>query len=389
MDVREKLATGKTIYELPLKVCYYARVSTDHELQNTSIVNQVDYFIKYIKNNSNWQLTKGYIDEGISGKEVRKRPQFLQMIKDAKSGKFNLILTKSVSRFARNTIDSIHYTNILLNLGIGVTFLNDNINTFYPDSEFRLTLMASIAQDEIRKLSESVKFGLRQSIDRGIVLGSSNILGYTKQKGTLLIIKEEAQIIKDIFHLFITNHYNYSTLSQLINQKYQKKLDSTSIRRILTNPKYKGYYCGRKSTIIDYKKSLRKNIPKEQWITYKAPQKVPPIISEQIWEQAQVIIQQRKEKRNQAHNLTSHPYDQKIICGIHKKKLTPKVKKYKKTYYKYYTCKNCLNIKDTLLEKINRHNPIEKVYIYKTSNDLILKIKPIVSNYLNHDCTNN
>ena len=198
MDIKSYLKQGKNIYELPLRVCFYARVSTLNELQKSSITNQIDYFKNYINNIPNWYLTNGYIDEGISGKEVRHREEFLKMIDDAKRKKFDLILTKSVSRFARNTIDSIKYTEELLEYGIGIYFINDNINTFYSDSEFRLTLMASIAQDELRKLSESIKFGLNQSIKRGIVLGNNNILGYKKNKGKLIIDKKESPIIKDV-----------------------------------------------------------------------------------------------------------------------------------------------------------------------------------------------
>ena len=164
MDLREELLQGKSLYELPLKVVYYARVSTENDTQTTSILNQTTYFQNYIKNIPKWQLYKGYIDEGISGKAIKNRGKFQQMIIDGLNCQYNLILTKSVSRFARNTIDSIKYTDILKEKGIGVIFLNDNINTLNSDSEFRLTLMASIAQDEIRKLSESVKFGLKQSI---------------------------------------------------------------------------------------------------------------------------------------------------------------------------------------------------------------------------------
>ena len=180
MDIKEELRLGKSIYDLELRVVYYARVSTLNEIQNTSIVNQIDYFNNYIKSINKWSLIDGYVDEGISGKGVVKRENFIRMIEDGKRRKYDLILTKSVSRFARNTIDSINYTELLAQYGVGVLFLNDNINTFYTDSEFRLTLMASIAQDELRKLSESVQFGLNQSINRGIVLGNNNIFGYKK-----------------------------------------------------------------------------------------------------------------------------------------------------------------------------------------------------------------
>ena len=210
MNIRERIRNGENIYDLNLRVCYYARVSTDQELQATSIVNQRDYFTKFIESIPNWKFVCGYVDEGVSGKSINRRDNFLRMIEDGKRGMFDLVLTKSVSRFARNTIDSINYTNILLDSGVGVIFINDNINTFSYDSEFRLTLMASIAQDELRKLSGSVKFGLRQSINRGVVLGNNNILGYKKGKGSLVIVSDEAMVVREIFRLFDEGLHNYS-----------------------------------------------------------------------------------------------------------------------------------------------------------------------------------
>ena len=290
MNIKEALKQGKNIYELPLKVCFYARVSTLNELQKSSITNQINYFKNYVNNLQNWQLVDGYIDEGISGKEVYHRENFLKMINDAKQKKFDLILTKSVSRFARNTIDSIKYTEILLEQVIGVYFINDNINTFYTDSEFRLTLMASIAQDELRKLSESVKFGLNQSIQRGIVLGSNNIIGYKKNKGKLVIDKKEAPIIKDIYHLFLTKTHNYSQIARIINNKYNRKLDSSTIKRILTNYKYKGYYCGKKTEVIDYKKNKRQRLTQSNWVIYKDYKNIPPIVTEKTWKKVKKIL---------------------------------------------------------------------------------------------------
>ena len=142
MEITELLKKGKQINDIPLKVVFYARVSTENESQKTSITNQIEYFKSYIRKNKNWTFISSYIDEGISGKSVKKRTNFLKMIEEAKQKKFNLIITKSVSRFARNTIDSIKYTDLLKKYNIGVFFLNDNINTFHSDSEFRLTLMA-------------------------------------------------------------------------------------------------------------------------------------------------------------------------------------------------------------------------------------------------------
>ena len=156
MDIkksREELRKGKTIYDMPLKVAYYGRVSTDKDDQLNSLENQQHYFEDMIKENKNWIFTRRYIDEGISGTAVKNRDSFLKMIEDATSGKIDLILTKEISRFSRNTVDSIKYTEYLLKHGVIVYFLSDNLNTIQEDAEFRLTIMSSMAQDEVRKLS--------------------------------------------------------------------------------------------------------------------------------------------------------------------------------------------------------------------------------------------
>lgn len=351
MDIKEYLSKGKSIYDLNLKVTYYARVSTDNETQLTSINNQITYFINLIENIPNWTLIGGYIDEGISGKNVEKRENFLKMINDGLNKKFDLILTKSVSRFARNTIDSIKYTNELLYKGVGVYFINDNINTFFSDSEFRLTLMASIAQDELRKLSESVKFGLSQSINKGVVLGNNNILGYIKNKGKLKIVKKESIIIKEIFNLFITDKYTYISIARIINKKYNKKFDSTSIKRILINPKYKGYYCGNKTTTIDYKNNKRKNIPKENWVVYKDHNKIKPIIDENIWNKANEIITKRNKK---------NIYKGRIICNIHNTPYINKKKKYKNKIYSYWICKHHKECHNKIINEKNLPTILKK-----------------------------
>ena len=135
LTMRNMLSSGRSIYDMPLKVTYYARVSTEREEQLNSLDSQVMYFENLIKEQTNWTFIPGYVDEGISGASVNKRDSFLRMIRDAKFGKFDLILTKEVSRFARNTLDSIQYTRDLLNYGVCVYFLSDNINTCDPDAD--------------------------------------------------------------------------------------------------------------------------------------------------------------------------------------------------------------------------------------------------------------
>ena len=176
MDIRkarEDLRKGKTIYDMSLNVAYYARVSTDKDDQLNSLENQQKYFEEMIKENKNWTFVSGYVDEGISGTAVKNRQQFLAMVEDATNGKIDLILTKEISRFSRNTVDSIKYIEYLLSQGVIVHFLSDNLNTIQEDSEFRLTIMSSLAQDEVRKLSERVKFGINRMIKERKLIGET------------------------------------------------------------------------------------------------------------------------------------------------------------------------------------------------------------------------
>lgn len=346
-EIRRQISTGKSIYDLKLRVTFYARVSSDSDEQATSVVNQVDYFCHLIRSNPNWLFVDGYVDEGISGKSVNKREAFLKMIEDAQNDQFDLILTKSVPRFARNTLDSIHYTEELLKYSVGVYFLNDNINTFLPDSEFRLTLMASIAQDDLRKLSENVKFGLKQSIKRGVVLGSNNIYGYIKDKGRLKIVEKEASIVKKMFTLYDSYSSLKKTSLQLeklgyLNRK-GKPFDTTTIRRILMNPKYKGYYCGNKTTVLDYKSGITKRITKDKWVIYKDNKKIPPIVSEELWDR---VNNELAKKQNHYHSKErintkgNYAYSGKLICQEHKIAYTRSGrKKNRQNDYRYWSCR--------------------------------------------------
>ena len=346
-DIRKEILSGKSIYDLKLRATFYARVSSDSEEQATSVVNQVDYFTNLMKSVPNWTFTTGYIDEGISGKSVNKRDAFLQMIEDAKNDKFDLILTKSVPRFARNTLDSIKYTQQLLKYSVGVYFLNDNINTFLPDSEFRLTLMASIAQDDLRKLSENVKFGLKQSIKRGVVLGSNNIYGYAKNKGTLEIIEKEAIIVKNMFTLYdsyLSLKKTSIALEKLgyFNRK-DKPFDTTTIRRILMNPKYKGYYCGNKTTVLDYKSGITKKVPKDKWLIYKDNEKIPPIVEEGLWNRVNSELEKKQigyQNKQRSVVRSNYAYSGKLICKEHNIAYTRSgIKKGRVNDYRYWSCR--------------------------------------------------
>lgn len=325
-DIRNALSSGKTIYDLPLRVTYYARVSTDKDEQLHSLSAQIRYYNEFIRRNPPWIFVEGYIDEGISGTTVVKRENFLRMIQDAQAGRFDFIVTKEISRFSRNTLDSIQYTQELLRCGVGVLFESDNINTLMPDAELRLTIMSSIAQDEVRKISERVKFGFKRAIENGVVLGNDRIWGYEKKDGKLVIAEEEAKIVRLIFNLYANERMGIRAIAgRLSSYGYQNTKGNafsfSTIRGILCNPKYKGYYCGRKSSKIDYKLKTVKHFPQEEWVMYKDEGNVPPIVSEELWDKANQILRKRSAKQsagNKGGYQNRYPYSGKIFCGVHK-----------------------------------------------------------------------
>lgn len=230
--IRMELRT-KSIYDLPLRVTYYARVSSESDEQLNSLGNQVSYYEDLIRRNLPWTFVPGYIDEGLSGISTKKRENFNRMIEDAAEGQFDLIITKEISRFARNTLDSIQYTRQLLSYGVGVFFQNDNINTFDEDAELRLSIMSSIAQDELRKLSSRVKFGHQQAIKSSVVLGNSRIFGYTKADGKLVIDETEAPMVRELFELYATGEYSMKQLETLF---WKRAIAITTARKSRTPP---------------------------------------------------------------------------------------------------------------------------------------------------------
>ena len=293
--IRSRISMGESLYDLPLKVTFYARVSTDKDVQLNSLDNQVMYFRNLITENKSWTYVDGYIDEGISGTSVNKREDFLRMIEDSKTGKFDLILTKEISRFSRSTLDSIKYTQELLENGVGVLFQSDNINTIMPDSELRLTIMASIAQEEVRKLSERVKFGMKRSIEKGKVLGNSVITGYKKENGKLIIVEKEAEMIRIIYEMYATGEHGLGYISNYLYEKGFKTrkggyIHTTTLRRIITNPKYKGFYCTNTVKHLDYKTHKQIRLPQSEWVVYDSNGDIPAIVSPVLWDKANEIL---------------------------------------------------------------------------------------------------
>ena len=325
MDVkktREDLRKGKTIYDMYLKVGYYARVSTDKDDQLNSLENQQNYFEEMIGENKNWTLVRGYIDEGISGTAVKNRDSFLEMIEDATFGKLDLILTKEISRFSRNTIDSIKYTEYLLKNGVIVHFLADNLNTIQEDSEFRLTIMSSLAQDEVRKLSERVKFGINRMIKDGKLIGG-NLTGYYKKNGRYVINPKEAPIIEYLFTTYASGNVGLKKIGEeLAKQGYLnskgKPYSQTTLANFLTNPRYKGYYTAKLTEVEDYKTHKKRKIPKDQQIIYK-DDRIPAIVSEELWDKANLLHDKRKKLPsrhvlNKDEHIKNSKYSCKLYC---------------------------------------------------------------------------
>ena len=328
MDVRKirnELRMGRSIYDLPLRVTFYARVSTDMDAQLNSLENQVQYYTELIQSKPNWTFVPGYIDEGISGGTTKKREDFNRMIRDARNGLFDFIITKEISRFSRSTLDSIQYTQELLDYNVGVLFQNDNINTLDTDSEFRLVVMAGVAQDEIRKLSERIKFGHRQAIKNGRVLGNDKLYGYDKKDCVLTINEEEAEIVRTVFDLYANHGLGTRKISQkLLELGYTSRegnaFNVLTIRHMLENPKYKGWYCGNKTQSLDYRTKKKAFLDESEWVMYPDPT-IPAIVPEELWDRANAIYRERKiQMKEHASGATYHnryPYSGKIICEEH------------------------------------------------------------------------
>ena len=325
LKIRNEMRSGKSIFDLPLRVTFYARVSTDKDEQLNSLENQVQYYTELIQSKPNWTYIPGYIDEGISGTSTKKRDSFLRMIADAKAGWFDFIITKEISRFSRSTLDSIQYTQELLEHDVGVLFQNDNINTLDSDSEFRLVVMAGVAQDEVRKLSERLKFGFRQAIKNGHVLGNDKLWGYDKKGCVLTINETEAKVVRRIFHLYANEQMGIRRISQqLYDEGFTSRKGNAfnvlTIRHILENPKYKGWYCANKSQTVDYRSKRKIFLDESEWVMYPDPS-IPAIVSEELWDRANALYKRRSAQmmshQSAAEFHNRYPYSGKIICEEH------------------------------------------------------------------------
>ncbi len=312
LSARQMLRT-RTIYEIPMRVTFYARVSSDSDEQLNSLANQRSYYENLIRKNPAWTFVEGYVDEGLSGITTRKREDFHRMIQDGKDGRFDMIITKEITRFARNTLDSIQYTRQLLSDGVAVFFQNDNINTLDEDSELRLTIMSGIAQDELRKLSSRVKFGHQQAIKSKVVLGNSRIFGYKKDNKRLVIDEAEAPMVRELFQLYATGQYSMKQIENLFWEEGYRNLNGNRISHVtmsnmISNPKYKGYYVGNKVKVVDMFTKKQKFLAPEEWVMFKdeTGEIVPAIVSEELWDAANAVLRKRSEDVKSRQGICNH-----------------------------------------------------------------------------------
>ena len=297
------------------RVAIYARVSTEHEAQLSALDNQVQYYDNVMALHPDWVLYKKYIDEGITGTSVNKRKNFMNMLEDAEAGCFDLIVTREVSRFARNTVDTLQETRKLKKIGVEVYFVEDNIWTMQDDDgELKLTIMATLAQNESKKTSQRVKAGQRISFQNGVFYGTGNILGYDRIGKDAVINEKQAEVVKLIYKLFLDGFGTQRIKFELEKRNIPtatglKEWNFATISRVLQNPFYCGKVVYRKEYVLDYlEQKKRKNKGEVEQIVVEGKHK--PIISKEDFEKVQKIIK--------SHSVFKPELKKRLVVGAPK-----------------------------------------------------------------------
>lgn len=267
--------------------------SSEHEAQLAALENQMQWYEDQAKYHPNWTVIKSYIDRGITGTQAKKRPAFMEMLNDAKYHKFDLIVTREVCRFARNTVDTLVITRQLKEIGIEVYFVEDNIWTMDNDGELRLTIMATLAQEESRKTSERVRAGQKISRDNGVLYGNGNILGYDRLGDTYVINEDQAETVRIIYDLYLKGNGFNKIVNELVRLKRKDssgivRWDATKVSRILHNATYKGYqgyYKSYKNNHLDQKTIVNRD--EDTYLYVKG--RFTPIISEEVWDKCKAL----------------------------------------------------------------------------------------------------
>lgn len=339
--IKPKYASKATEVGRKRRVAAYARVSTDSDEQFTSFEAQVDYYTKLINAREDWEFVEVYTDEGISGTSTKHRAGFNRMVSDALEGKIDLIVTKSISRFARNTIDTLTTVRRLKEKGVEVYFEKENIYTLDSKGELLITIMSSIAQEESRSISENVTWGQRKRFSDGKVsLPYKKFLGYEKgEDGYPKVVEEEAKVVRMIYRLFLEGETPSGICHILMAQGIPSpgggdKWHKSTIDSILTNEKYKGDALLQKKFTIDFL-SKKQKINEGEVPQYYVEGSHEAIVSPQVFDLVQFEIQRRKELPTKYSAV--NPFSSRIICGecggLYGSKVWHATDKYKRTVW--------------------------------------------------------
>ena len=312
IDVEEPLVRLK-------RVCAYARVSSDKEAMLQSLSSQVSHYNKMISSNPKWQFIRVYADEGISGTK-EDRPEFKRMVEDAKAGMIDLIITKSISRFGRNTETVIRTIREMNALGVDVYFESQNLNTLSSDGEFMLTVLASYYQEEARSVSENMKWRIKRDFEKGISWGARDFYGYRVENKNFIVVPEQAEVVKKIFSLYI-NGLGILAITKQLNQEGIKPLHSKlwsygTILQIIKNINYTGDLILQK-TYLENHLTKKKIMNKGEFHQYHVEDNHEAIISKETFNQTTTIRNQRayRFKTNMKRSGSNYPFTNKIRCG--------------------------------------------------------------------------
>lgn len=359
----------KTEYDETIKVGFYTRVSSAHEMQLQSFDNQLIWCDALLQQHKNWQKVDIYTDRGITGTVAKKRPGFMRMIQDAFEGKVQLLVVRELSRFSRNIVDACSYVRKLKKVGVEVYFVNDNLWTFENDSDFKLGLYSSISEDESRHTSQRVKSGQAISRRTGVLYGNGNVLGYRLKRGfksidnTYEIIEEDAETIRLIYKMYIEQEMGAKAIASELQRLGRKnasgivKWSADRILRALSNKCYCGYICYNKSYTTDFLEHTRKCVKDESKHIY-IKGNFPAIISEDIFNKAQAIRYKKRRRvgddRAIGKCMSHDKWGRKLVCscGNSFKRFNWRTNKNGETYYGY-TCYNIVNNKSKSFREAN------------------------------------
>lgn len=316
--------SGKRIRKL--RVCAYCRVSTSHEEQQNSFDAQIRHYKSFIEAHPEWVLAGIYADEGISGKSKENRKEFLRMIKDAENKKIDLIITKSISRFARNTTDCIEAVRLLKSLGVGVLFEKENINTLSAESELILTILSSIAEEELASLSQNIRWSNQKRFKQGKVqLVTERFMGYDRDgKGGLVINEEQAAVVRKVFDYYISG-LGITKVARALEKEGIKNVSGnvswtpSSILGMLKNEKYVGDAILQK-TVTSNSITFKRKKNEGEAPMYYIRDNHPAIIEREKFDRVQEIIKDRSKSKGYSPDMAwkyqnRFPFTQKIICG--------------------------------------------------------------------------